>query len=357
MDEQITEYLHFLTIERGLSENTRVSYQRDLHQYLSFLSEQGVTEWQAVDRYIVVAFLANLTEAGKASTTITRMISSLRRFHQFLRQERYTDHDPMQHIDSPKKAQKLPQTLSLAEVERLIAAPDTTTDLGIRDRAILEVMYATGLRVSELIGLKLGDIHLEMGLLQTVEKGDKERIVPLGDYAIHWLERYLTEVRPLLTKKTPNVMFLFVNNHATAHIQYVVSEDAGATWSAPLPLVPLNLSDTVRCLGVSPGAGCVLGDGTLVIPAYHEVTDAAGQVDFAATVLTSTDHGGSWQVGNPVWADGHASYESTVFEGDDGVLVLMARNQHPSGTVMRAINHDWTVMARCGVPCRRSRDF
>ena len=141
------------------------------------------------------------------------MISSLRRFHQFLRQERYTDHDPMQHIDSPKKAQKLPQTLSLAEVERLIAAPDTTTDLGIRDRAILEVMYATGLRVSELIGLKLGDIHLEMGLLQTVGKGDKERIVPLGDYAIHWLERYLTEVRPLLTKKTPNVMFLFVNNH------------------------------------------------------------------------------------------------------------------------------------------------
>lgn len=213
MDEQITEYLHFLTIERGLSENTRVSYQRDLHQYLSFLSEQGVTEWQAVDRYIVVAFLANLTEAGKASTTITRMISSLRRFHQFLRQERYTDHDPMQHIDSPKKAQKLPQTLSLAEVGRLIAAPDTTTDLGIRDRAILEVMYATGLRVSELIGLKLGDIHLEMGLLQTVGKGDKERIVPLGDYAIHWLERYLTEVRPLLTKKTPNVMFLFVNNH------------------------------------------------------------------------------------------------------------------------------------------------
>lgn len=213
MDEQITEYLHYLSIERGLSENTRISYQRDLQQYLSFLTEQGVKEWQAVDRYTVVAFLTNLTESGKASTTITRMISSLRRFHQFLRQERYTDHDPMQHIDSPKKAQKLPQTLSLAEVERLIAAPDTTTDLGIRDRAILEVMYATGLRVSELIGLKLGDVHLEMGLLQTVGKGDKERIVPLGDYAIHWLERYLAEVRPLLTKKTPNEIHLFVNNH------------------------------------------------------------------------------------------------------------------------------------------------
>ncbi|MGO3604130.1 MAG: site-specific tyrosine recombinase XerD [Enterococcus malodoratus] len=213
MEEQITEYLHYLSIERGLSENTRISYQRDLQQYLSFLAGQNVNGWQVVDRYMVVAFLASLTEAGKASTTITRMISSLRRFHQFLRQERYTDHDPMQHIDSPKKAQKLPQTLSLAEVERLIAAPDTTTDLGIRDRAILEVMYATGLRVSELIGLRLGDIHLEMGLLQTVGKGDKERIVPLGDYAIHWVERYLGEVRPLLTKKTPNETHLFVNNH------------------------------------------------------------------------------------------------------------------------------------------------
>ncbi|WP_413538438.1 site-specific tyrosine recombinase XerD [Enterococcus malodoratus] len=213
MEEQITEYLHYLSIERGLSENTRISYQRDLQQYLSFLAGQNVNGWQAVDCYMVVAFLASLTEAGKASTTITRMISSLRRFHQFLRQERYTDHDPMQHIDSPKKAQKLPQTLSLAEVERLIAAPDTTTDLGIRDRAILEVMYATGLRVSELIGLRLGDIHLEMGLLQTVGKGDKERIVPLGDYAIHWVERYLGEVRPLLTKKTPNETHLFVNNH------------------------------------------------------------------------------------------------------------------------------------------------
>lgn len=98
------------------------------------------------------------------------MISSLRRFHQFLRQERITDHDPMQHIDTPKKAQKLPSTLTLTEVEKLIEAPDTTKTLGIRDRAILEVMYATGMRVSELIGLKLGDLHLSLGLVQTVGK-------------------------------------------------------------------------------------------------------------------------------------------------------------------------------------------
>lgn len=213
MEEQIKEYLHYLAVERGLSINTRNSYERDLMQYADFLKQENVTEWQAVDRYLVLQFLAGLKNDGKASTTIARMITSLRRFHQFLRQERYTDHDPLQHIDSPKKAQKLPQILSLEEVERLIATPDTTTNLGIRDRAILEVMYATGLRVSELIGLKLGDLHLEMGLLQTLGKGDKERIVPLGDYAIHWIERYLAEVRPLLTKKNPNEPHLFVNNH------------------------------------------------------------------------------------------------------------------------------------------------
>ena len=213
LEEQINEYLHYLAVERGLSLNTRKSYERDLTQYVAFLKQQGATDWQGVERYLVVQFLEQLKAEGKAATTLARMITSLRRFHQFLRQERYTDHDPMQHIDSPKRAQKLPQILSLAEVERLIATPDTTTTLGIRDRAILEVMYATGLRVSELIGLKLGDLHLEMGLLQTIGKGDKERIVPLGDYAIHWIERYLAEARPLLTKKTPQEVHLFVNNH------------------------------------------------------------------------------------------------------------------------------------------------
>lgn len=213
MEEQVIDYLHFLTIERGLAQNTRKSYQRDLQQYLEFLKKQKIDEWQAVDRFVVVSFLQKLQEDQKSPATITRMVTSLRRFHQFLRQERYTDHDPMQHIDSPKKVQKLPDTLSLAEVERLIETPDTKELLGIRDRAILEVLYATGLRVSELIGLKLNDLHLSMGLLQTIGKGDKERIVPLGDMAIQWLEIYLEEARPLLTSKHPEEVHLFVNNH------------------------------------------------------------------------------------------------------------------------------------------------
>lgn len=214
MKEQLNDYLHYLTIERGLSLNTRKSYERDLAQYLHFLEEKKITAWQDVDRFIVISYLEKMHDEKKAPATVTRMITSLRRFHQFLRQERITDHDPMQHIDTPKKAQKLPSTLSLKEVQRLIEAPDTTKNLGIRDRAILEVMYATGMRVSELIGLKLSDLHLSLGLVQTIGKGDKERIIPLGDYAIQWLERYLDEVRPLLVKDTTEV-HVFVNNHGS----------------------------------------------------------------------------------------------------------------------------------------------
>jgi len=213
MYEQIEDYLHFLTIERGLSLNTRSSYERDLKQYYTFVQTKQITSWQQIDRYTILAFLEQLKKENKSTATITRMISSLRRFHQFLRQERHTDHDPMQHIDTPKKVQKLPDTLSLKEVERLIDTPDTRKILGIRDRAILEVMYATGLRVSELIQLQLSDIHLNMALLQTIGKGDKERIVPLGDMAIHWLEVYLSDARPILVSKQPNETALFVNSH------------------------------------------------------------------------------------------------------------------------------------------------
>lgn len=140
---------------------------------------------------------------------------------------------------------------------------------------------------------------------------------------------------------------------AKAHIQAVTSQDGGLTWSDPIEIVPTDKADTIRCLGVSPGAGAVMADGTVLVPAYHEVVDDQGRMDFAATVLTSTDHGVTWQVGNPVAADGYATYESTVFEGEEvGQIVLMARNQHPSGRVLRAVSHDrgysWTNVAFLG---------
>jgi integrase/recombinase XerD len=213
MKNHLEEYLHYLKIERGLSENTIQSYKRDLSQYFSFLDEQEISSWEQVNRYLVLDFLEFLRNEGKSSATIIRMVSSLRKFHQFLRQERMTDNDPMQHIDTPKKTQRLPKTLSIKEVEKIIESPDTNDALGIRDRAILEVMYATGLRVTELITLKLDDLHLSLGLLQTVGKGDKERIIPLGDVAIKWVNLYLEKSRPeLLAKnKKDKTSILFLN--------------------------------------------------------------------------------------------------------------------------------------------------
>lgn len=213
MREDIQEYLRYLRIERGLSENTIESYQRDLKQYYSFLNENQLTVWTQVDRYIILSFLQYLKEKHKSSATIIRMVSSLRRFHQFLKQEKLSNNDPMLYIDTPKKAQSLPKVLSLKEVERLILTPNVNEVLGLRDRAILEVMYATGLRVSELTKLKLADLHMSLGLIQTIGKGDKERIIPLGDMAIEWVEQYLKYSRTKLEKKEKRSPYLFLNHH------------------------------------------------------------------------------------------------------------------------------------------------
>lgn len=213
MNDYLADYLHFLKVERGLSANTIMSYERDLKQYIAFLVQQQVNSFQEVSRYTIIDFLQHLKDEKKSSATVIRMVSSLRKFHQFLRQEQVTQDDPMQHIETPKKAQVLPKILSLEEVETLIETPKTNTTLGLRDRAILEVMYATGLRVTELITLKLQDLHLQLGLIQTLGKGDKERIIPLGDQAIHWLELYLEKSRPQLVKSNQAVPFVFLNHH------------------------------------------------------------------------------------------------------------------------------------------------
>ncbi|MGX7419220.1 site-specific tyrosine recombinase XerD [Carnobacterium gallinarum] len=213
MEEDLQEYLRFLTIERGLSKNTVESYHRDLAHYLTYLQENEIANWNQIDRYFVLSFLQQLKDEQKAAGTIIRMVSSLRKFHQFLKQERLSEVDPMLHIDTPKKAQTLPKILSMKEVEQLIETPDDNTTLGLRDRAMLEVMYATGLRVTELIELKLTDLHLSLGLIQTIGKGDKERIIPLGDLAIKWIENYLKYSRTKLEKPGKRVPYLFLNHH------------------------------------------------------------------------------------------------------------------------------------------------
>lgn len=210
MNEAILEYLHFLKVEKGLAKNTQESYARDLHFVCEYMEQRGKKTWADIEREDLLQFLQAWQEEHTAAS-MNRMISSLRQFYLFLRQERFIHENPMQYIDTPKKVQHLPDTLSLEEVERLIETPNTTKVLGLRDRAILEVMYATGLRVSELVHLKMTELHLTIGFIQTIGKGNKERLLPLGEIAIVWLERYFNESRSRLVKtEVPEV---FVNAH------------------------------------------------------------------------------------------------------------------------------------------------
>lgn len=211
--QPLEEYLVFLKIERGLSANSIQSYQRDLLQYMEYLKKEKITDWNKVDRYTILAYLQVQRETGKSDNSVIRMVSSLRRFHQFLKQESLASDDPMQYIDTPKKGQTLPKVMSLNDVDKLIEVPDTAKPLGLRDRAILEVMYATGLRISELVHLEMDELHLSMALIQTTGKGDKERILPIGDSAVYWLEQYLDRARPLLARKAKEeTEYVFLNS-------------------------------------------------------------------------------------------------------------------------------------------------
>lgn len=211
--EALAEYIIYLKIERGLSANTVTSYKRDIEKYLTFLTEKKITQLDEVSRFEILDFLQTLRQSGAADNSIIRMVSSLRKFHQYLKRESIVSDDPMQLIDTPKKASTLPKAISPQAVEQLLEAPNTTTPLGVRDRTILELMYATGLRISELVNLKLSDMHLTMGFIQTMGKGEKERIIPLGEIASQWLDHYLDGARVYLQDQSAETSeYVFLNS-------------------------------------------------------------------------------------------------------------------------------------------------
>ncbi|MGX7359034.1 site-specific tyrosine recombinase XerD [Dolosigranulum pigrum] len=211
--EALAEYIIYLKIERGLSANTVTSYKRDIEKYLTFLTEKKITQLDEVSRFEILDFLQTLRQSGAADNSIIRMVSSLRKFHQYLKRESIVSDDPMQLIDTPKKASTLPKAISPQAIEQLLEAPDTTTPLGVRDRTILELMYATGLRISELVNLKLSDMHLTMGFIQTMGKGEKERIIPLGEIASQWLDHYLEGARVYLQDQSAETSeYVFLNS-------------------------------------------------------------------------------------------------------------------------------------------------
>ena len=201
MDRYLDYFFNYLTVEKGLSDNTLNAYGRDLGNYVDFLREKkNVTKPDAIDQADVIGYLVALKKSGLAPRSRARVLSALRSFHRFLLRENYVSFDPTALIESPRMLSQLPHLLSEAEVEKLLAAPAGDTPLALRDRAMLEVLYATGMRVSELVGLRLGDLKLDIGCLNAFGKGSKQRLIPLGEVAIEILHEYLQNGRPQLLK-------------------------------------------------------------------------------------------------------------------------------------------------------------
>lgn len=205
-------FLDHLGVERGLSQNTREAYRNDLWRYFAFLENQNVVDVAHISRTEVTRFIRFLTELGMASSSVARNLSAIRMFHRFLIEENVTETDPTIDIEPPKRERHLPMVLEIQEIEKLLEQPDTREPIGIRDRALLEFLYATGMRVSESISIAISQLHFEEKLVRVIGKGNKERIVPIGEIALEWVRRYLREVRPQWVKpgRSGDVLFLSV---------------------------------------------------------------------------------------------------------------------------------------------------
>lgn len=203
----IEQFLEAMWLERNLADNTLTSYRRDLTALADWLehADSDLLQVQALD---LQAYLAERVEGGYKATSSARLLSAMRRFFQYLYREKRRSDDPSAVLSSPKLPQRLPKDLSEAQVSALLQAPCVDEPLELRDKAMLEVLYATGLRVSELVGLTIVDVSLRQGVVRVIGKGNKERLVPLGEEAIYWLERYLEHGRLwLLNGKTLDVLF------------------------------------------------------------------------------------------------------------------------------------------------------
>jgi integrase/recombinase XerD len=210
MREMINEFLDFLIFEKGCSDNTRAAYRNDLTQFADFL-EPEITKWSDVDKDTLVSYIIYLKEREYASSTVARKVASVRSFFHFLVAEGFIEDDPTATLDSLKVKKRLPKAIPVEEVEILLEKPSKLpTPKGLRDKAILELLYATGMRVTELVSLNVGDINLPSASVRVMGKGGKERIIPLHKHALKALEDYLAKGR-LQLLKDPDEKALFLN--------------------------------------------------------------------------------------------------------------------------------------------------
>jgi len=210
MKELIDTFLNYLSVERGLSNNTIISYREDLNKYLDFIEKSHIEVLSRISKDNITNFMLEQRDKGIAPNSVARRLAAIRMFHRFLARERILKTDPSTLIDSPKLWKRVPDTLTVNEVEALIAQPNVHDTQGTRDRAILETLYATGMRVSEAVNLKKDNVNLDIGFLRCIGKGNKERIIPLGKKAIASITRYLKVSRPKLLKNKESE-FLFVS--------------------------------------------------------------------------------------------------------------------------------------------------
>jgi integrase/recombinase XerD len=206
---EIRQFLDYARVEKGLAANSIASYRRDLLEFARYVEKQGTT-FGSVDRAEVRTFLTGLYRRGLSARSVARHLISLRNLFRFLVKEGMLRNDPTAGIESPKLGVELPHYLSLDEVEKLLETPDPSTPAGLRDRAMLQLVYATGLRVSELVSLRVDDLDMNLGILRCIGKGRKERLIPVGKSALRAVELYLREGRRQFLKK-PGTPYLFLN--------------------------------------------------------------------------------------------------------------------------------------------------
>jgi integrase/recombinase XerD len=207
LEAQIRSFLNYLRVEKGLADNTLYAYQRDMMKFAEFAAKQKVSLGQ-VERAHVVDFLHSLYLKKLDGRSVARHLVTIRQFFRFCFAEGLLQEDPAANVQSPKFRQSLPEFLSLAEVDRLLAQPDASSTLGLRDKAMIELLYSTGLRVSELCGLKIQDIQMDLGCLRCIGKGNKERLVPVGKRALQVVQEYITKSRmQILGKRSSSFLF------------------------------------------------------------------------------------------------------------------------------------------------------
>ncbi len=215
MEIFLREYLSSLELERNLSVNTIKSYRTDLNSLINFLKRKKIKDPSEITFQHLTSFFKVISKLELSSRSSARYYSSIKGFFKYLFANGYLEKNPMERLSAPKISKGLPIVLNLNEVEKILDCPDTSTKLGLRDKSLLETFYACGLRVSEMINLKVADLFLNEEIIRVFGKGSKERLIPIGSSAIKWIEEYLIKSRPLLVKKTKSENYLYLNSRGT----------------------------------------------------------------------------------------------------------------------------------------------